>query len=390
MSYIKADLTTGSILSTSVASPQSLKISIFVCKLDGGGAERAMVNLTKGLIEQGVAVDLLLGKDGGNAYLDSIDPRVQIVRLNYKRTLFSIPSIVKYLKAEQPAAIISAADYTNIAITIAKRLSAVPSKVMICEQNTPSYFRGSYTIDRQLIRRLNPILIRLFYPLADQIIAVSQGVAADLAKISGISESRIQVVHNPIVTPDILQKSNSPVEHEWFTPGSPPVILGIGRLSLQKDFATLIKAFGLVQKQRPANLLILGEGEQRSTLEALIQKLGVESSVQLAGFVDNPFAYLKKAEVFVLSSESEGLPSVLIEALSVGTSVVSTDCPCGPSEILEQGRYGKLVPVGDVNALAQSILSVLSTPSKPEHMIERAEQYSLKNVTDSYLNLALK
>jgi glycosyltransferase involved in cell wall biosynthesis len=373
---------------TKNVAEKKLKIAIFVCKLSGGGAERAMVNLTRGLLDKGVDVDLVLGQTGGE-YVGNIDSRANVVELNYTRTLLGIPALIKYLRNEQPTAIISAADYTNVAITIAKILSGVKTKVLICEQNAPSYFRGSYTLDRQLMRKLTPLTIRLFYRLADEVISVSKGVAVDLAEVANLPLDRVKVVHNPIVTPDILQKSTEDIRHPWFIPNASPVILGIGRLSLQKDFITLIQAFKVVQKDRPVRLMILGEGEQRATLESLIKELGLEDSVTLPGFVDNPFAYLRKSAVFVLSSESEGLPSVLIEALSVGTPVVSTDCPCGPSEILENGRYGSLVPVGDINALAQSIISTLDNPCDSRILLQRAQQYSLETVTEQYLSLAL-
>src|SRR5262249_37227290 len=150
-----------------------------------------------------------------------------------------------------------------------------------------------------------------------------------------------------------------PLSHPWFAPGSLPVILGVGRLTWQKDFPTLIKAFALVRSRQPARLLILGEGEKRLELETIVKELGLAADVCLPGYVDNPFAYMHRCSAFVLSSASEGLPNSLIEAMACGAPVISTDCASGTAEILENGRYGPLVPVGDVEAMATAISATL-------------------------------
>jgi glycosyltransferase involved in cell wall biosynthesis len=173
---------------------------------------------------------------------------------------------------------------------------------------------------------------------------------------------KIKVIYNPVITPELFAKAEEPLDHPWFRPGEPPVVLGVGRLTQAKDFPTLIRAFALVRKERPARLMILGEGEERPKLEALVRELGLEEDVALPGFVGNPYKYIARAGVFVLSSAWEGLPTTLVEALALGTPVVSTNCKSGPEEILEEGRWGRLVPVGNIEELAKAIGESLSMP----------------------------
>jgi len=192
-----------------------------------------------------------------------------------------------------------------------------------------------------------PRLIRWFYPWASKVVAVSEAARSDLLAVAGLQPDSIQVINNPVVTPRLFERAKVPLDHPWFAAGEPPVILGVGRLVTAKNFPLLLRAFALVRKEQPARLVILGDGEQRQVLE---------------WFVDNPYPYMARAGAFVLSSSFEGLPTVLIEALALGVPVVSTDCPSGPSEILQQGRWGALVPVDDERALAEGILQALRQP----------------------------
>jgi glycosyltransferase involved in cell wall biosynthesis len=229
-------------------------------------------------------------------------------------------------------------------------------------------------------------LIRFFYPWADGIVAVSKGASDDLAQMAGLDRKRIRTIYNPVVLPELLGKTQTALEHPWFEANQPPVILGVGRLHPQKDFATLIQAFAQVRQRRQARLLILGEGPERPKLEALVKKLGVEQDASLPGFVTNPYPYMAHAALFVLSSVEEGLGNVLIEALYCGTSLISTDCPSGPREILKDGQYGQLVPVGDVTALARAIETALvnKTPPPPQ---ESWRPFELETVVTQYINV---
>jgi len=214
-------------------------------------------------------------------------------------------------------------------------------------------------------------------------------VRGDLAQLMNVSRERITVIYNPsVVQAEVQAKAQAPLDHPWFKPDQPPVILAVGRLQVQKDYPTLIRAFALVRQTRPVRLLILGEGKERPLLEALVKELGLEQDVSLPGFVLNPYAYMARAALFVLSSRWEGLPTVLIEALCCGAPVVSTDCPSGPREILRDGQYGPLVPVGGVNALARAIETTLAakTPKPPS---ESWRPYELETVVSQYTHLLL-
>jgi glycosyltransferase involved in cell wall biosynthesis len=227
------------------------------------------------------------------------------------------------------------------------------------------------------------MLVRWSYPRADAVVAVSDGVADDLARRLRVPRSRIHVVPNPIVTPDLADLARRRVDPTSFAAGAVPVILGVGRLTMQKRFDLLIEAFARVRRRHDARLMILGEGEDRPQLEALIRQLGLEQQVALPGFVANPFAYMARARVFVLSSAWEGLPGVLIQALACGTAVVATDCDSGPREILQGGRLGRLVPVGDVAALADAISSTLDEPPV-RSTADRCLRYSESTALDAY------
>ena len=309
-----------------------------------------MLNLAKSFAERGRAVDLVLAHAEG-PFLGDVPESVRLVDLKARRASTSLPALVRYLHRERPEVLLSVM-YTNIIALLARRLAGTSTRVVVCEQNTLSIDTHEGSDWRG---RLMPSLCRLFYPWAQAIVAVSGGVADDLSRVTGIPRQRIQVIYNPVVTPELRDKAQVPLHHPWFASGEPAVLLAVGRLSPQKDFPTLIQAFARVRRTRRARLLILGEGEQRPELEALVKKLGLEGDACLPGFVENPYPYMTQASLFILSSRWEGLPTVLIEALQCGLPVVSTDCPSGPREILMDGKYGQLVPVGDVTALSKAI-----------------------------------
>jgi len=339
-----------------------------------------MVNLAHGFVERGLQVDLVLAKAEG-PYLSQVPQSVWVVDLKSKRVLYSLPGLVRYLRREQPKALLSAMDHANVVALWAKRLAGVPTRVVVSVRTTISIAAKRA---KNMRGRMMPLFIRKFYPWADAVVAVSKGVAEDLLKIAGLPKEKIRVIYNPVITPELFAKAEEPVDQPWFRPGEPPVILGVGRLTAQKDFPTLIRAFALVRKERPARLMILGEGEERPKLEALVRELDLEKDVALPGFVDNPYKYMKRAALFVLSSRWEGLPAVLIEALALGTPVVSTDCPSGPREILENGKLGKLVPAGNVKALATAITGTLAENTR---RTISSSAYTLDTAVKRYLEV---
>lgn len=360
------------------------KLALFLPALYAGGAERVMLNLAKGFSEKGIKVDLVLAKAEG-PFIHHIPKGVRIVDLKAKRTLYSLPSLVQYIRAEKPKALLSTMYHANIIAIWAKIIARVPLRLAIREAITTSF---SIRFEQSVRGRwIIPILIRKFYKYADVIIAISQGVAQDLKKFAELPQERIQVIYNPIDLSKALSLADEYIDHPWFR-SNHYVILGVGRLDPQKDFDNLIRAFALVKRSYPAKLMILGEGKERPKLERLIKDLGLEEDVSLPGFVDNPYKYIRRSSVFVLSSKYEGFPNVLVEAMALGTPVVSTDCPSGPAEILENGKWGKLVPVGDPKALADAINQTLEHNNLDRKLLqERAKEFSLEHIIPIYLEV---
>lgn len=358
------------------------KLAVFVPSLRGGGAQRAMLNLACGLAErEDLDVDLVLAQKEG-PYLNQVSDKVNVVDLGASRTLTALPKLIRYLRREQPAGMISAQDYGNLIAIWSRSLSRSRTRLVISEQNNPARWERS---NGRYNGRFVLSLLGRFYPWADGISTVSDGVGDHLAAAASIPRELIQTIHNPIARTDIAEPTHQDVPHPWFEQGEPPVIVGVGSLTPQKDFPLLIRAFARVRQQMSARLMILGEGVLRGELEQLIESLGVTEDVALPGFVDEPYEYMCRASLFVLSSQYEGLPSVLIEALCCGLPVVATDCPSGPQEILNGGKYGSIVPVGDLDALAAAIEQSLKSGTPPP--AESYEPYRVEKVVDRYLDV---
>lgn len=357
------------------------KISCFIPNLCGGGAERAAINMLKGMQKRNISVDLVLASESG-AYLNQVPKQIRIVNLGVGRTIKAILPLSDYLKKEKPDALVSHMGHANVVAVLAKELSRTGTKLVLVEQNTVSQeksplFRGRFV----------PLFMKWLYPRANAVVGVSKGVAEDLERQLVLPTGSVSVIYNPVVGDELAAKAKTSLDHPWFQAGSPPVFLAVGRLTEQKDFPTLIEAFALLRKERLARLLILGEGESRLELEKKINLLGIAEDVSLPGFVDNPFAYMHHANAFVLSSRWEGLPTVLIEAMACTCPVVSTDCPSGPNEILEAGKYGILVPVGDVEKLAKGMQEVLDNPPEKEMLMRRSEMFTVNSSVDKYLTV---
>lgn len=360
-------------------------VAIFISSMEGGGAQRAMMNLTCELAARGYCVDLILARSGG-PYLADVPASVRVVELNCKRLLTSLFPLVRYLRSERPFAMLSCLDYVNIIALWARRLAGVSTRLVVNEQNTLSRAAVGASKWRN---RFTPFLARHFYPWADSIVAVSEDVRTDLLEVLKIAPQRVKVIYNSVVRREIVVKSQAPIEHPWFQAKELPVLVAVGRLYQQKDYPTLIRAFARLRKFRKARLVILGEGAQREEIERMIVAFELVEDVQLMGFVENPFPYMSRASLFVLSSQWEGLPLVLIEALCCGVPVVATDCPSGPREILHKPTFGRLVPVGDVEALSKAMIEALSEKqiSPPE---QSWQPFEISSITDHYVDLFLK
>ena len=392
-------------------------VALLMANLEGGGIQRSMLHLARALADRGHRVDLVLCKAQGD-FVDSVPSAIRVVALETAPrwmgrlyafraapehlihlalpillprkshgTLRCLPALVRYLCEERPAVLFSAEPDLNLVALWARRLAGVSVRTVISERiHLSNHLRDGAKRRKWRWRFIVP-LIRRTYPEADRIIAVSRGVADDLRTLGGLPPELVTTVYNPVVDSELAKKAEAPIDHPWFVPGAPPVIIAVGRLTEQKDFPTLLQAFAQVRAQRQARLLLLGEGEMRRKLEALARELGVDRDVSLSGFTSNPFAYMARAAVFVLSSAYEGLPGVLIQALACGCPVVSTDCPSGPAEILENGQYGRLVPVGDPAAMAQAIISTLDVPPDRGLLQKRASLFSVDRAVEQYLDV---
>lgn len=364
------------------------KFALFLPTLHGGGAERVMLNLAQGLTERGFAVDLVVATVEGE-FVNAVPKDVRLIDLKARRVRGCLSRFYLYLRKEKPYALLSAMGHANLAALLVRRFARSDTRIIVSVHASLSKTSSS---NHPIQKHLGPFLCKFFYPWADAIVTVSEGAANDLSHIGGLPRESISVIFNPVVMPDLKEKGMAPLEHPWFSPGAIPVIIGVGRLTLQKNFASLIRAFHLLRQSVPARLIILGEGRERENLESLVEELGITEEVQLPGFVGNPYSYMARSALFVLSSEWEALPTVLIEAMALGTPVIATDCPSGPREILDGGRFGPLIPVNDDHSLARAMQEIILSShfdmgTKQQKMIERANDFSLSRAVDNYIKV---
>ena len=401
------------------------RIAMFFHGFSGGGMEHSMLRLAAGIVARGHAVEIVVGRRHGELK-DRIPTSVSVTEIGEKKPkeelasiracLFRVgtdtwpflfgkklkklrpfqkcvelPAFANYLRHKEPDAVLAAEPRYNLIATLARRSARVKTRVVISERVQSSLRAAdqgpwAYPHLHNLLRR--------GYMSADAIVAVSNGVADDLAAFARIPRQRISTVYNPVIGPDVLALAEEPLDHPWFVPNSPPVILAAGRIDRQKDYLTLLRAFARVREKRQARLVILGAPGQgcedyAEEIQSLASELRVSEDVSFPGFVANPFPYMARAALFALSSVYEGLPGVLIQALACGCPVVSTACPSGPEEILEDGRYGPLVPVGDAQAMADAISKSLDQPLPKEMLRARGARFSVQRAVDGYLELLL-
>jgi glycosyltransferase involved in cell wall biosynthesis len=395
------------------------RIALLLPSMAGGGVERVILQLAGGFLARGLIVDLLLCRPVG-PMLAQVPEGVRVIKLRASsaglgrllaltadpsgigvllrpcllshsppRSLAYLADLARYLRHERPNSLISPFPHENVVAVLANRLAGSRARIAVCEHNVTSRLQRD---SRKWKRRYLAPLIQRTYSMADAVIAVSDDVRNALAGLSGLPPKSIVTIHNPVVGPDLAEQARAPCDHPWLAPGELPVILGAGRLVEQKDFATLIRAFARLRRRRRARLMILGTGKNdiatesaRTALLRLAASYGVSADIALPGFKSNPFAFMARAAVFVLSSRYEGFGNVLVEALACGCPVVSTDCPGGPREILEGGRFGELVPVGDESAMAEAILRALGRPPDPERLIARGQVFSVAAAADAYV-----
>jgi len=398
------------------------RISFLLDNLTGGGAEKVILNLASGFTKLGHPVDILVCKMEG-VLCNRIPAGVNLVPLEAsspnlgflcamradpaafraiagmftKRKPFRfIPPIAAHLKVGRPAVLVSALPKSNINAVLAKYYSGTPTRVVVgAHINMSTQDTECYSSGKSKLRYMRPLLQRC-YRRADAVVAVSEGVAKDIAKYLGLHRAHITAIYNPIETREIEALSHEPLSHPWFDSGTVPVILGVGRFVAQKDFPLLLSAFARIRENRRVRLMLLGgdessaeQREHKQQLSSLASQLGVQEDFDMPGFKVNPYPFLRKASVFVLSSRYEGFGNVLVEALLCGCSVVSTNCPSGPAEILSDGKYGMLVPVGDERGLAEAIGETLKNPQNMAILRARGEEFSIENAVERYRKVLL-
>ena len=357
-----------------------MNIAILASRLESGGAERVAINLANAFVALGHSVDLVLLRSGGPLQIDAA-PEVGIVDLDTERARFAVWGFRKFVRDRSPDVVLA----INFEMNLVAAMSPMGKRqrpVLLLTVHAPvkSYLAGS----KRLWGCALQMLSRLAYRRAERVIAVSKGISDDLVKLRWVDPEKVVTIHNPVLPENVDALASIAPGHPWFGDRSVPVILSVGRLTRAKNFSLLIAAFALLRRNRPARLAIAGEGECRNELEATIEAAGLSDSVQLLGHKQNPYPFYRAADLFVMSSDFEGFGNVLVEAMSVGTPVVSTDCPYGPAEILENGKWGRLVEPGNPAALASAMSEALDEGLDAR---SKASEFEAEKVASKYLSL---
>jgi glycosyltransferase involved in cell wall biosynthesis len=364
-------------------SGTGFKAAIYMNDLASGGAERMMLAMIPMLRQRGADVTLLLHTKKGEL-APTLPDDLPVISFETRRTLSDVQPLARYLRNIRPDILLASLAHNNIAALLAKAIAGGPSRVIICQHNALSSEAGQRAT---LKFRVVPLFYRWLAAFAAGIVAVSRGVADDLAATCGIRRDRITVIYNPVMSENFNARVDAVDTHPWLEDGQTPVFITVGRLVPQKNHELLLEALALVREQAPARLLVLGQGPLRTSLAAKSRSLGIEAAVDFLGFRENPLPLIKRASALVLSSDYEGFGNVVVEALGCGTPVISTDCPFGPAEILADGRFGRLVPVRDARALARAMASPLRAQWSREELRSRAEIFSVDAAVDRYMQL---
>jgi glycosyltransferase involved in cell wall biosynthesis len=304
------------------------------------------------------------------------------VDLKARRVLGSLVPLLRYLRSARPTALLSSFHHANVLALVARRLAGVRTRIVVRAQDMGVSVARA---DKRTFGRAIAWLAPKVYLQADAIVAVSRGVAEELYRAEARLRERTRVIFNPVVSDELFAQARQSPAHQWFLEPV-PIVVAVGRLAAAKDYGTLLRAFAQVLQRQDARLLILGEGDEREYLERLAGDLGIGDAVAMPGFAENPFAAVARARVFVLSSCTEGLPNALVQALALGARIVATDCPSGPREILQDGRFGRLVPVSDVDGLARAVIAALQDPA-PSIPEEAIGPFRVDDVSRQYLAL---
>lgn len=355
-------------------------VAIYIPDFSGGGAEMVSVRLANQIALSGREVDLVVNRDRG-VLKDLISSNVQIVDLGVSRTIAALPKLISYINHFSPGALVSGILTNNVVAIAAHVCTLRKVPVIVCQHNTFS-IEARQSFKYFMTSCIFAIMIRF----CTHIIAVSRGVADDLVTASGIARSKVKVIYNPILIPSFDELANQANHHPWLNMADEVVFIAAGRLAPQKDYPTLLKGFAIVRKTIDAKLIVLGEGLLLKELQREAEILKISESVDFAGFQPNPLSYISKACALVLTSSFEGFGNVVAEALGCGTQVISTTCS-GPVEILENGRHGQLVPIGDHEALAHAMLRAACVPAAKNQLKAAASRFRTDLIARQYLEL---
>ncbi len=332
----------------------------------------------------GNSVCIVLVRKSG-ALLSEVPPDIDVVSLGSGRVGTSVLPLIQFLRKWRPDVLVSSFGQSNVVAIIAALMALSKTKVVIRLHNNLSQEIADSSGWKI---RLLPWLYRVFYRWADSIVAVSAGVARDVASVTGVPVERIVVIYNPVLGEQFDSLLFSSDERlAYLSKEATPVFIGVGRLVPQKDFATLIEAFRLFRQRAMGRLVIIGDGPLLSVLMDQAMETGYGKEIDFLGFVPNPLPFMRSAKALILSSRYEGFGNVLVEAMGAGTRVISTDCPFGPTEILDGGRFGKLVPTGDAGAMASAMCEALEEEGQPSGVRERANEFRVKAIAREYLRL---
>ncbi len=348
----------------------------------GGGIGTNIVNLANEFRKMGFRVDVVLDTLTGSL-VHQLDDSVGVVKLKTSHTVGGIPSLVWYLLRNRPDVMLTPVVRHTVLALRAKSVTRSRTRVFAQVHST---YSKAFQILKPSKLKIRLRKIKKYYPRCELIITVSKGVTEDFSSLTGIPAAMMDHVYNPVFTKSLVTRADEKIPHGWFQPGQPPVILGVGRLVPAKNFPLLIRAFEIVRQNTFCRCVIIGEGAERRAIESAIEKSGFPKDIELLGHMENPLPYMRRAGVFVLSSSWEGFGSVLVEAMASGCPVVSTDCPYGPREILEDGFYGHIVPVDDAIPMAQAISETLCNPRDPQKMIKGAHRFDVTTIAETYLD----
>ncbi|SEK44585.1 Glycosyltransferase involved in cell wall bisynthesis [Ectothiorhodospira marina] len=350
--------------------------------LEGGGG-RNLLNLCIGFIDEGYRVDIIVDHFGGR-YIDQFPDGVRFWTPRGSHPIFDVPWLAWYLINRRPLAVLTAVPRHAVWMCRARSVSGHQFRLVVNVHNDYiESFKHLQFKKRQ--RRIRTI--QRYYPRCDAVVPVSQGAARSFSNLSGIQESRLSVINNPVVTQDLEDAGRCPVDHPWFKDQVVPVIVWVGRMEPQKDLNTLLESFLTLRGRLGCRLALIGDGADSEKIKSKSKGSNYSGGITFLGYQANPFPFMKMASLLALSSRWEGFGNVLVEAMALGTPVVATNCPSGPAEILEYGRLGPIVPVGDVPALANAFERCIESPTDSSVLRQAAMKYAVNAVTKQYIRV---